>query len=62
MPPCNLRDIKPRPVIPAKTRDRRPNLRQKNRISHRPYLLQNRVFKERITPKNTAFILLIEHF
>ena len=31
------------------------NLRQKNRVSHWPYLLQNRVFKERIMPKNTAF-------
>ena len=38
------------------------NLRQKNRVSHRPYLLQNRVFKERIMPKNKAFFSLIEHF
>jgi hypothetical protein len=38
------------------------NLRQKNHVSHRPYLLQNRVFKERITPKNTAFFFVLNTF
>jgi len=33
MKPTNLRIIKPCPVIPAKTRDRRPNLCQKKCFS-----------------------------
>ncbi len=42
-------------LISAQKRDKLPGLRQKIMSPPRPYLLQNRVLKERITPKNTAF-------